>query len=268
MKNALLLYATKLEDKLKITLTGAAELEEEPIHDFRVCTKKLHTVLSFLEYLSYHQISRRELYKQFRVPFKKTGRIRELQIHIAQLSVLGETTGHDTSFLARKINYQIDRNRPFIREEIKKLKLRIPKFFSHLQGLIEQTCEGRSRHDAAMNYQLQLEKKIQKLVKGENPDLLRIRKLFKQKVYVFDSIQESELLSFYKEFRAEWEILESTMGIWHDQVILLQYLIRGLKWKRLNDEEYKIMMRLIAHLRSSTSRMEKQLIRSIPKIPV
>lgn len=172
----------------------------------------------------------------------------------------------ELEFLVKKIDYHIIRNKPFLQKEIRKFKRFIPKIYRDINKQIAKSASGKHRNEAAANFQIRLEKRIQKLLTEEQPDLHKIRRLIKQKIYVFDSFQESELLSFYAEFRAEWKIIESSIGKWNDEMSFLAWLIKGLKWKRLDDEQYKTMMRLIAFLRSSTKRMEKQLIRSIPRL--
>lgn len=266
MVNALENYIQTQKTKLTETIPGTLEIEEKSIHQFRVTIKKTRTILSFIEYWSYGQASKTEIYRRLRPIFQRTGRIRELHIHLNLLPELSAKTEMNLDFLIKKINYQIIRNKPFLQKEMKKFKRAVPRIYRQIDKQITSSSSGKQRIDAAANYQVKLEKAIQKQLAEDQPDLHRIRSIIKQKVYVFDSFQESELLSFYKEFRAEWKILESSIGKWHDELIFLNWLIKRLKWKRLNDEQYKTMMRLIAHLRSSTKRMEKQLIRSIPRL--
>lgn len=266
MVNSLENYVKSQETKLKDSLSGCMELEEKAIHDFRVTLKKTRTILNFIEYWSYGNYSKTVTYRKLRPIFQRTGRIRKLHIHKNLIPELAEKTELDLEFLVKKVNYHIIRNKPFLQKNLRRFKRLIPKIYRDLKKQIKQSASDKHRVDAAAAFQLSLEKKIQRLLTDEQPDLHRIRRLLKQKVYIFDSFQESELLSFYKEFRAEWKILESSIGKWHDEQVFLNWLIKGLQWKRLNDDQYKTMMRLIAHLRSSTKRMEKQLILSIPRL--
>lgn len=266
MVNALKKYVKFQKIKLIESVPGAIKMDEEDIHNFRVTIKKTRTILDFIDYWSYGQSSKTSIYRQLRPMFQRTGKIRELQIHKTLIPEFIAITELDLEFLDKKINYKITRNKPFLEKEVKKFKKTIPKIYSRINTQIALTASGKQRVDAAANYQVRLEKAVQKQLSEDQPDLIRIRRLMKQKVYIFDSFQESELLSFYKEFRAEWDILESSIGKWHDQLLFLQWLVKGLKWKRLSNEQYKTMMKLIAHLRSSTKRMERQLIRSIPRL--
>ncbi|MCK5821559.1 MAG: hypothetical protein KAH17_06730 [Bacteroidales bacterium] len=266
MVNALNKYVKFQKSKLIESIKGTVNIEDEAIHDFRVTINKTRTILDFIDYWSYGNSSKIEIYRQLRPIFQRTGRIGELQNHKSLLPDLSAQTELDLDFLVKKLDYHIIRNKPFLEKEIKKFKKTIPRIFNRINREIKKAALGKQRIDAAANYQIRLEKAVQKQLSADQPSLLHIRRFMKQKVDIFDSFQESELLSFYKEFRAEWDILESSIGIWHDQMIFLQWLIKGLKWKRINDEQYKIMMKLIAHLRSSTKRMEKQLIRSIPRL--
>jgi len=268
MVNALYNYVKFQKIKLIESIQGTIRIEEEAIHDFRVTIKKTRTILDFIDYWSYGQSSKTKIYRQLRPIFQRTGKIRELQNHKELLPELSGKTELDLDFLVKKLDYHIIRNKPFLEKEIKKFKKIIPKIYSQISKQIKITASGKQRINAAANYQVRLEKVVQKQLSEDQPSLTRIRRFMKQKVYIFDSFQESELLSFYKEFRAEWVILESSIGKWHDQVIFIQWLVKGLKWRRLNDEQYKTMMKLIAHLRSSTKRMEKQLIRSIPRLSI
>ncbi|MEA1877391.1 MAG: hypothetical protein U9N86_11050 [Bacteroidota bacterium] len=266
MVNALTNYVKFQKIKLIESVKGTVNIEEEAIHDFRLTINKTRTILDFIDYWSYGQSSKTEIYRQLRPMFQRTGKIRELQTHQTLLPEFTVVTELDLDFLVKKINYKIIRNKPFLEKEMKKFKKTVPKIYSKINRQIALTASGKQRVDAAANYQVRLEKAVQKQLSEDQPNLPRIRRFIKQKVYIFDSFQESELLSFYKEFRAEWDILESSIRKWHDQVIFLQWLVKGLKWKRLDDEQYKTMMKLIAHLRSSTKRMEKQLIQSIPRV--
>jgi len=266
MVNALNNYVKFQKSKLIESVPGAIKMEEEDIHNFRITIKKTRTILDFIDYWSYGKSSKIEIYRQLRPIFQRTGKIRELQCHKKLLPELAAKTELDLDFLFKKVDYHIIRNKPFLEKEIKKFKKTIPRIFRRINKQIKITASGKQRIDAAANYQIRLEKAVQKQLSEDLPNLTRIRHFMKQKVHIFDSFQESELLSFYKEFRAEWDILESSIGKWHDQLLFLQWLVKGLKWKRLNDEQYKTMMKLIAHLRSSTKRMEKQLIRSVPRL--
>lgn len=263
MVNSLTKYIDSLEIKLKETIPGVMELELESIHDFRVSIKKLRTVLNFLDYWSYGRTSQRIVMSQAKPVFKRTGRIRELHIHKDLVPKIAELSRLEIDFLDKKINYQIIRNKPFLQKMVRDFRKKIPTIFKKVRKQIILASEGKTRIDAAAAFQNRLGKRIQKQGLAENPDLHKIRRLLKQKVYIFDAFQESELLSFYKEFRAEWKILESTMGVWHDQMVFHEWLVPGLQWKRLSDEQYKTMMKLISFMRSSTGRMEKQLIKSI-----
>jgi CHAD domain-containing protein len=155
-----------------------------------------------------------------------------------------------------------------LKGEMKKFEKAYPKISGQIISQIDSAGQLNQRIDAPQAFQIRLEKRIQKQLDSEKPDLHLIRRIIKQKVYVFDTFQESELLSFYQEFRAEWKILESSMGKWHDQLVFQFWLNKGLKWKRLKDEEYKTMLKLIAWLKSSTDRMEEQLINSIPRVNI
>ncbi len=267
MVNAVNNYIDSLEKEITVHLKGVSRLDEDPVHDFRVCLKKLRTVLGFLDYWSYRSISQYQLYSGLRPIFKKTGKIRELQVHISLLPDLTEKSGLELEFLSKKILYPIKRNQPYVARDVKIFKKNQPALFNTIREQIEFAAKHRTRVDAATKFQKRLELRIQKQLNTPEPNLHRIRRLFKQKVYVFDTFQESELLSFYQTFRSEWKILESTMGKWHDQVMFMEYLIKSLHWKRLSDEQYKTMMKLIAHLRGSTSNMEDQLLQSIPRLP-
>ncbi len=256
-------YIDSLEKKIKETLPGVFDLDEEAIHDFRVSLKKLRTVLNFLDYWSYGQTSKRPLMIQFKPIFKKTGRIRELQIHKSLVPIMAELSGLEIDFLDKKINYQIIRNKKYLKQIVKAFEKKIPGIFRNIHKQISSAGKGKTRIDAAATYQVRLGKRIQKQVNSAKADLHQIRKTLKQKVYIFDSLQESELLSFYKEFRAEWKIMESTMGVWHDQKVFRIWLIPGLKWKRLNDQQYKAMIKLITYLRRTTDRMERELVKAM-----
>lgn len=263
MLNSLLQYTHSLEIKTKENIVGVPKLDEDAIHDFRVALKKTRTVLNFLNYWSYGQASSRKIISEFKPIFRKTGKIRELHIHKSLVPEIAELSGLDIEFLHKKISYQIIRNKPFLGQNTKAFKKKIPGIYKKIYTRIKAAEKGKTRIDAAANFQIILARKIQKQVSSESPDLHQIRKFLKQQIYIFDAFQESELLSFYKEFRAEWKILESTIGTWHDQLVFREWLIPGLKWKRLNDQQYKTMIKLITYLRSSTGRMEKELIKSI-----
>jgi CHAD domain-containing protein len=266
MLKALTEYTNSLEVRMKETLPGLVELDEDAIHDFRVAIKKTRTVLNFLEYMSYKRTKKRGILKEFRPVFKKTGLIRELQMCKKQLPELEELSGLEIMFLEKKLNYHIIRNKPYLEQIVKKFRRRLPYIFKKIHTQIKVAGKGKTRIEAAADYQIRLARRIQKQVYLDKPNLHRIRKSLKQQVYVFDAFQESELLSFYKEFRAEWKILETTIGKWHDKLVFRDWLIPGLKWKRLTDQQYKIMIKLIAYLRRATERMEKELVKATKAI--
>jgi len=266
MLKALTEYTNSLETRLKSTLPGLIELDEDAIHDFRVAIKKTRTILNFLEYMSYGRTKKQGILAEFRPIFRKTGLIRELQVCKQILPEIEELSSLEIAFLEKKLNYHIIRNKPYLIQLVKKFKRRLPAIFKKIHTQIRIAGRGRTRIDAAADYQISLARRIHKQAYSDQPDLHRIRKSLKQQVYVFDAFQESELLSFYKEFRAEWKILESTIGKWHDQLIFREWLIPGLQWKRLNDQQYKIMIKLISYLRRATERMERELVKAAKAI--
>ena len=266
MLTALAEYTNALEIRLRETLPGLMELDEDSIHDFRVAIKKTRTVLNFLEYMSYGKTKKQEILKEFKPIFRKTGLIRELQVCKKRLPDIQELSGLEIMFLEKKLNYHIIRNKPFLVQILKKFKRRLPAIFKKIQTQIKVAGKDRTRIDATADYRIRLAKKIQKEAYADRPDLHKIRKNLKQQVYIFDAFQESELLDFYKEFRAEWKILETTIGNWHDQLVFREWLIPGLQWKRLSDQQYKVMIKLIAYLRRSTERMERELVKSTKAI--
>lgn len=263
MVNALTKYSKALELQLKETLPGVYEMDVDAVHEFRVAIKKTRTILNFLDYWSFEQKNRRDIMTDFKPVFRKTGLIRELHIQKLLVPEIAELSGLDIQFLDKKINYQITRNKKYLKQIVKTFEKKLPGIFRNIYKQIKEVEKGRTRVDPAENHQLRLGKKIQKQILSEKPDLHQVRKSLKQKVYIFDALQEAELLSFYKEFRAEWKILESTVGTWHDQTVFREWLIPGLQWKRLSDEQYKAMIKLIAYLRRTTQRMEKELIKSM-----
>lgn len=266
MVKALLSGLSVLEAALISRMPGVMNGETEAVHEFRVNLKKTRTALNFIHFWMYNHSPKTTLYRLIRPVFKLSGKTRELHIHQSLLPEFSEKTALDLAFLTSKMTYQLKRNQyPLIRVagEFRKT---IPDLFAEIRKQAENAEKSRNRPDAPMAFQLRLEQKIRKQVGAETPDLHRIRRLLKQKVHLYDSFQESELLSFYKEFREEWKILESGIGRWHDELVFMHWLQKGLQWKRLTDEQYKTMLRLISHLHATTSRMEKELLKSVPQL--
>jgi len=261
-------YLASQKKQIKETIPGSKEVDIDSIHDFRVALKKSRTMLDFIHFWVYQKSDKTAIYRRIRPIFKRTGKVRELQVHEELLPEIAEQSGLDLEFLNKKISYHIIRNKAPLAKELKKFEKAYPRIFKNLEKQIKKSENLKQRTNAPRAYQVRLEKRIQKQLRSAMPDLHLIRMLIKQKVYIFDAFQESELLSFYKEFRAEWKILETSMGKWHDQLCLMEWLKKGLKWKRLDDEQYKTMLNLIAWLKSSTSRMEEQLIQSVPRLNV
>ena len=266
MVKALLSYIDALETDLNTQLPGVLAGETEPVHEFRVDLKKTRTVLNFIHFWLYGHSSKTVLYRKIRPVFRLSGKTRELHIHQSLLPELEDKTGLDLTFLIKKIGYQVKRNQPPLKSIALDLQKELPGVFQAIKQQVEHADEAKSRHDAPMAFQLRLEQKIKNQLRAENPDLHRIRRILKQKVHIYDSFMESELLSFYKEFREEWKILESSIGHWHDEQVFMHWLQKGLHWKRLTDEQYKTMLKLIAHLKASTTRMEKELLKTVPQL--
>lgn len=260
------LSAQKLQ--IKDNIARSKEFDINSLHDFRVGLKKTRTMLNFIHFWMYNESEKTVIYRQIRPIFKRTGKIRELHVHEELLPVISKQTGLDLDFLTKKISYQLIRNKVPLTKELRVFEKSYPRIFKNINQQVKNSVSLKQRTDSPRGYQIRLERKIQKQLRSSSPNLHLIRKLIKQKIYVFDAFQESELLSFYKEFRAEWKILESSMGKWHDQLCFLEWLNKGLKWKRLDDDQYKTMLNLIAWLKSSTTRMEEQLIQSVPRLNV
>lgn len=263
LERSLINYANTLETKVKENLPGILELDVDAVHDFRVALKKTRTVLNFLNYWTYGRTSKKAISNIYRPIFKKTGKIRELHVHKELVPKLADLSGLDIQFLDKKINYQLLRNEPFIIKDVKTFKRKVPGLYKKIISQINNASKGQIKMDAPESYQVKLDRRIKREIASGSPDLHKVRRILKQQVYIFDALQESELLSFYKEFRAEWKILESTMGAWHDQVVFHDWLLPGLQWKRLSDEQYKTMMKLISYLRSTNGRIERELIKTM-----
>jgi len=67
MLKSLLTYTQNLESKVKESIIGVIELDEEAIHDFRVALKKTRTVLYFLNYWSYGKAKTTGIISQLRL---------------------------------------------------------------------------------------------------------------------------------------------------------------------------------------------------------
>jgi CHAD domain-containing protein len=256
-------YTDSLEARVQEMLPGILDLDVDAVHDFRVALKKTRTVLNFLNYWTYGRTSKKAVTNIYQPVFKKIGKIRELHVHKELVPKLADLSGLDILFLDKKINYQLVRNEPFIIKDVKAFKRKVPGLFKKIRTQINNAPKGQVKMDAPESYQVKLDRRIKREVASGSPDLHKVRRILKQQIFIFDALQESELLSFYQEFRAEWKILESTMGAWHDQVMFHDWLIPGLQWKRLSDEQYKTMMKLISYLRSTNGRMERELIKTM-----
>jgi len=106
---------TEYYDKHRQLILGNLELScldgnVDAIHDMRVSFKRLKILLQFLEKISGGSLNAREEYKHFNKFYKKSGRLRDLHVHINLISCYKEKTKEAypeyLEFIQKHINKQ------------------------------------------------------------------------------------------------------------------------------------------------------------------
>ena len=91
---------------------------------------------------------------------------------------------------------RVDRAVAFLQERgIERPAVRVVSADKERRLVLQTYAEGAFHWESDQEMQVRLEKEVQRQLSKDQPNLPRIRRFMKQKVYIFDSFQESELLN-------------------------------------------------------------------------
>ena len=191
---------------------------DEVLHQLRVSLKKVKAVLDYLRTL--HPKKIKSLRKRLRFVFQAAGFIREAQLRLKWLKENGflfliqyatldqKIKEEEELFFAQKQNHSA--SLAYIDEELKKY-------------LKEVDADALLKY--ALKLKEQLEKQLQIVTKN---DWHALRKLSKQLLYAHHWLTEKDKLKVLTvEAYQKLDQLQEKIGVWHDAVDLLQWLIDG-----------------------------------------
>ncbi len=215
----------------KIGKTNPRKLEEA-LHQLRVEIKKVEFLFNYLCFFNQH-IKTLDLYKPYRVVFKTTGSIRELQLlQKMLLHYFGEVNlvEQRQQLFEREIKL---RNR--LVTHLKKNRRRLKQAGKLLQKLFEKLPVYYQ--SLYFNWLADNVKQHFKVIKKN--DIHESRKLLKAVVYSSQIFPDASLLSDLFDIK-QCNRLQDLIGKWHDKIVLKEWTIIHMAHKKYLAEKRQI----------------------------
>lgn len=196
-------YLVQHWENLETQFDRFCEVQDaEALHQFRVATKKIHSLLKLQCVLEEGKSGLSE-FKDVREIFKHAGKIREAQLHLANMEALQIKDASIKSTLQETITYQTAKFELKRRWYSQLIESSLSKIKDQLVPLDEELAESFLFHHLR--------------AVGKNC----------QRVYFLGTLHESRksiktiqhLSEIFPEFQVNWEYLEflqSKIGAWHD----------------------------------------------------
>lgn len=203
--------------------------DEEVLHQLRVSLKKVKAVLDYLRTL--HPKKIKSLRKKLQLVFHAAGSLREAQLRLKWLKEKG--------FLFLIQHATLDQK---IKEEEELFFAQKQDHSESLASIHDELNKYLKKVDAdallqyASELKDQLEKQLQIVAKN---DWHALRKLIKQLLYAHHWLTEKDKLKVLTvEAYQKFDQLQENIGVWHDAVDLLQWLIDE-QFSLSNDQSVK-----------------------------
>jgi CHAD domain-containing protein len=192
-----------------------AASNEEVLHQLRVSLKKVKAVLDYL--LTLHPKKIKSLRKKLQLVFHAAGSLREAQLRFNWLKGKRFLLLNQHASMEQRIK---EEEELFVTQKHSHLK-KLKSVSNEIDKYLKKIDEGDLLH-----YALELKAKLQEqlpIVSKENWHALR--KLIKQLLYAYHWLAEQDKLKVltvttYKKL----DMLQDSIGIWHDAVDLHQWL--------------------------------------------
>ncbi len=231
--------------------------DAEVLHQLRVCLKKIKAVLDYLRTL--HPKKIQSLRKKLQVVFHAAGSVREAQLHLKWLKEKRFYYLIQHASLDQKIKAEKELLFTQKKHHCKKLKTVCDKLGEYLKeveeaGLLKYACGLRE----------ELEEKVSII---EKKDWHELRKLIKQLLYAQHWITEGQKLKLlpvndYKKL----DELQEKIGVWHDTVDLLQWLMDEQFFLSKDGLVQKQFAKVFALLQKDIEVKEEAVVRQLQKI--
>ena len=217
----------------KIGKTNPRKLEEA-LHQLRVEIKKVEFLFNYLCFFNQH-IKTLDLYKPYRVVFKTTGLIRELQLLQKMLvHYFGEADWVEQRQqlsereikLRNRLITHIKRNRRRLKQAGKLLQ----KLFEKLPVYYQNLYFTRLADNVKQHF---------KVIKKN--DIHESRKLLKAVVYSSQIFPDASLLSNLFDIK-QCNKLQDLIGKWHDKIVLKKWITNNL-----SEKKYAVQKRRVNH---------------------
>lgn len=224
----------------------------ETYHKLRVDIKKLRAYLNLMTFCC-PQYSYQENFKNFRILFKKAGKVREINIEKKLILnfINTEPIKHYLDYLSNQLH--IRKNIFFAWRNQQKLK-EFTKAFRKIK--YNQPCIKKSKKYFSIK-----QKKIYKLCKKRKLNITQyhtLRKTLKEFLYNHILVFSNERFSFLKDFKK----LSKLLGEWHDVIDVKSHLEKMMNKSHVFETELKSIKKILLKISAS----EVKLLSSIDLI--
>lgn len=196
--------------------------DKEAIHEMRVSIKKIKALFLFFEFCN-KRFSYKKAYMDYKLVFRKTGIIRDLQIHQEHLSNWQEKKKTDFGDYGKMLKYREIENQvafSYLHERIQTnifeksgmvSLLRNTNIKKHVTSYIKETLKSISAFDI--------------LQVSSFDEIHEFRKILKELQYNLASFQYSmPEIKINKIFLRNLKSFTEILGLWHDNFMLLCHL--------------------------------------------
>ncbi len=243
--------------------------DAEAIHNFRLSLKRTKVVLQFLEVLTNSKITASENIKKYRPIFKKTGRIRDLQVQTdLYITLTDETNISDTSY----IKYLANRES----KSYKKLKSSFTDndlfFLSEFNDLIVANTKNISDEDLVNTGNELAREKANRIKEIYSQDKSHIRfhaiRGILKDIYYLNNIVNTQLAlqEILNIDHDRLNTLGSMFGAWHDKINALAFLKKFLAKNTDKKEVYDELVRSLDQKRAEEYLVLDEILHSELKI--
>lgn len=218
----------------KILSRSPEEYDSGTYHQLRVEIKKLNALSDLVKYCN-KKFDQKKYFRPFKKIFKKSGRVRELQLEESVLKKYGQYSIEN--YLAKvKANVKKAKN-DFYSVINKKRTIKIKEAFKNMALFIKDI------HKNEVNNFIENErKKINELIQ-QSPlkpaQVHELRKRLKVDFYNWESLDQA----CEDKLKAE-DDLQKVLGKWHDGTIMNNYLEKSIMKEKIDSAELKQLLQI------------------------
>ena len=213
-------YTSELKSFRKCLSLAARRRSVEDIHQLRLSVKHLRATVSFMQWLAKKRYGNADKMENISQLFEAAGKVREAQVNLRLV------TGIDIPFIAAYRDYLLQKQKAdtqLLLDEIAGFDMRQDEY--RLKALLEAVRKVTDK-EVLKKASLHTEKKLKKVkdllrhLKSDWP-LHKIRIHLKKVAEILRLMQKVSPEKKRKRLLKKVELLNETIGDWHDQTVLI-----------------------------------------------